>query len=60
MNLTTLWRILGDRQMPEWNLLMIIPPGLDLQRIAIVGQQENSTVGIVPQIRVDRSLITHT
>lgn len=45
--------------MPEWNLLMIIPPGLDLLSIAIVGQQENSTVGIVPRLRLGRSLITH-
>lgn len=59
-NLTTLWRVLGDRQMPEWNLLMIIPPRLDLLGIAIVGQQGNTTVGVVPQIRVGRSLITHT
>lgn len=36
--------------MPEWNLLMIIPPKLDLQGIAIVGQQEKAAVVIVPQI----------
>lgn len=51
-NLTTLWRMLGDRQMPEWNLLMIIPPRLDLPGIAVVGQQDNVAVGIVPQIRL--------
>lgn len=29
---------------------MFIPPKLDLQGIAIVGQQEKATVVIVPQI----------
>ena len=36
--------------MPEWDLLMIIPPKLDLQEMAIVGQQEKAAVVIVPQI----------
>ncbi|KAM7071823.1 uncharacterized protein M8220_010657 [Acridotheres tristis] len=55
MNLTTPWRILGHRQMPEWNLLMIIPPGLDLLGTAIVCQQENSIVGIMPKVPVTLS-----
>ena len=37
--------------MPAWNLLTV-PPKLDLQGTATVGQQEKAAIAIVPQIEL--------